>query len=355
MAAALEARPNNSALKLTSPRELLSVDQVDTPPQRTRRSSVTSGRLVSAWKKLHLDEFPPGCSLPEQSRTSSAIALLAHLSHCLACTTPPLLCLHTSAIALLARLHHCFACTPPPLLCLHASAIALLAHLRHCFVCTPPPLLCLHAFAIALLYTGTSRQTRCEVLTPRDVGPTWCPVVRHVDGKLLILVPEGARETLSLIDLLRWMLRSSPQRTLSTVKRAGSVLSDAIGTATDSTTQPSSLPWPLPKPTHIGRASSGCASLQPVPSTLPALAEQAEAVFPTEASQVDNRLWDGASAAGWCVLPRTDKRKGWLYLTPWGEELNSRQVSHPPQLHPTSSHLLPFPSQTMQHNHRSYS
>ena len=37
---------------------------------------------------------------------------------------------------------------------------------------------------------------RCEVLTPRDVGLTWCPVVRHVEGKLQIRTPEGALERL---------------------------------------------------------------------------------------------------------------------------------------------------------------
>ena len=51
-----------------------------------------------------------------------------------------------------------------------------------------------------------------EVLAPRTVGPTWCAVVGHHEGKLHILVPEGVRETLSLIDLQRWMSRSSPER-----------------------------------------------------------------------------------------------------------------------------------------------
>eukprot|EP00966_Prymnesium_polylepis_P191397 4435593-Prymnesium_polylepis.2 len=58
-----------------------------------------------------------------------------------------------------------------------------------------------------------------EVLTPREDGVAWCGVVRHVEGKLLIQTPEGAREPLSLLDLKAWMGRAQPPRSLSEVAR----------------------------------------------------------------------------------------------------------------------------------------
>ena len=83
-----------------------------------------------------------------------------------------------------------------------------------------------------------------EVLAPRDVGPTWCPVTAHVEGKLVIELPEGGKESLSLIDLQRWMRRSSPSLGYTDVVRpTRAAISAAKGT-------------PLPRPSATALAAS---------------------------------------------------------------------------------------------------
>ena len=50
---------------------------------------------------------------------------------------------------------------------------------------------------------------KCQVLTPRSNGSIeWCDVVGHVEGKLQVMLPEGGKELLSIIDLQSWMKRA---------------------------------------------------------------------------------------------------------------------------------------------------
>lgn len=73
---------------------------------------------------------------------------------------------------------------------------------------------------------------QCEVLTPRSSGAAeWCTVAAHVEGKLQILLPEGGKELLSLLDLQGWMKRAPNGYVMTLADVVRPVSSDASDTA----------------------------------------------------------------------------------------------------------------------------